>query len=85
MIKLQVLGVDGHPSTQSLMQNTLDAVKRLKIAVIVEKINDIDYFLTYDLKGVPALAVDGQLAFQQVVPEVEELMQTVNRLIPPKL
>lgn len=80
MIKLQILGVNGHPSTNSLRSNTLDAIQRLGIIAKLEEVSDIDQFLSYDLQGIPALAINGKLAFQQMIPEVDDLMQSINTL-----
>jgi len=83
MIKVQILGVNGHSSTNSLMNNTLDAIQRMGIIVKLEEVNDIDQFLSYDLQGIPAIAVNGQLAFQQTVPRVEDLVQSISSFIQP--
>jgi hypothetical protein len=83
MIKLQILGVNGHISTNSLMMNTLDAVKELDLIVKLEEINDIDQFIQYDLFGVPALTINGKLAFQQTIPEVDELVDILGSFIQP--
>ena len=81
MIKLQILGINGHSSTKSLTDNTLDAIQQLGIIVKLEEVNDIDQFLNYDLEGIPALTVNGQLAFQQIIPKVEDLVQSISLLI----
>lgn len=83
MIKLQILGVNGHNSTNSLTHNTIDAIEQLGIIVKLEEVNDIDEFIKYDLEGIPALAINGQLAFQQMIPNVADLVETISALIQP--
>ena len=78
MIKVQILGLNGHTATNSLAQNIINAVERLGIIIKLEEVNDIDGFVNYDLSAVPALAINGQLAFEQNIPSVEDLMDLLS-------
>ncbi len=82
MIKLQILGINGHSSTSSLIHNTVDAIQQLGIIAKLEKIEDIDEFVKYDLQDIPALIVNGKLVFQQMIPDVDDLVNTISSLIP---
>lgn len=83
MIRLQILGVNGHRSTNILTNNTIAAIEKLGLIVKLEEVNDIDQFLKYDLSGIPALAINGQLACQQIVPKIEELVGMLSPLSEP--
>ncbi|GEM_PF-5416606 len=83
MIKLQILGVNGHKSTNVLISNTIAAIKALGLIVKLEEVNDIDQFIKYDLLGIPALTINGQLACQQTVPKIEDLVGMLSPLSAP--
>lgn len=78
VIKVQILGLDNHDPTRSLRHNVLNAVEKLNIIIRLEEIEDIDEFLSYDLYGIPAMTINGQLVFQQQVPSVECLVNTLH-------
>ncbi len=83
MLAIQVLGVNGHKSTNSLMANILTAINELKLIAKVEEVSDIDHLIEYDISGVPAMVVNGKLAFQKGVPEVADLKLLINLLAKP--
>lgn len=73
MLAIQILGVSGHKLTNALTKNTLTAINELGLIAKVEEVFDIDHLITYDISGVPAMVIDGELRFQQCVPAVEDL------------
>jgi len=73
MLAIQILGVNGHKSTNALTTNTLTALKELEMIAKVEEVSDIDHLIEFDIVGVPAMVINGHLRFQQFVPEVEDL------------
>ena len=83
MLAIQVLGVHGHKSTNSLMANTLKAINDLKLIAKVEEVSDIDHLIKYNISGVPAMVVNGELAFQKGVPEVADLKLLIQLLTKP--
>jgi len=84
MIAIQILGVNGHKSTETLTANTLTALKELDLLAKVEEVSDIDHLIQYDISGVPAMVIDGQLRFQKFVPAVEDLKLLIKVLTQPK-
>lgn len=82
MIKVQILGVNGHITTNSLADNLLNAVDQLGIIIKLDQVNDIDEFINYNLSGVPALTINGQLAFEQTVPAVNDLVDLLRGYAP---
>lgn len=82
MIKVQILGINGHNSTNTLTNNILNAVDKLGIIIKLEEVNDIDEFINYNLSSVPALAINGQLAFEQTIPAVDDLINLLSGYVP---
>lgn len=83
MLAIQVLGVNGHKLTDSLTANILTAINDLKLIAKIEEISDIDRLIQYDISGVPAMVINGKLAFQKGVPTVEDLKLLINLLTKP--
>jgi len=83
MLAIQILGVNGHKSTNTLTQNTLKAINELGLIAKVEEVSNIDDLIEYDISGVPAMVIDGQLRFQQYVPVVEDLKLLIKVLTKP--
>ena len=83
MLVIQILGVNGHKSTNALTANTLMALKELNMLAKVEEVSDIDHLIEYDISGVPAMVIDGKLTFQQFVPDVEDLKLLIQVLSKP--
>lgn len=80
MLAIQILGINGHKSTNTLTANTLTALKELEMIAKVEEVSDIDHLIEYDISGVPAMVINGELRFQQFVPEIEDLKLLINVL-----
>lgn len=83
MLAIQVLGVNGHKSTNSLTANILAAINELKLIAKVEEVSDIDHLIQYDISGVPAMVINGKLAFEKGVPEVDDLKLLIKMLTKP--
>ncbi len=60
MKRLQVLG-PGCPNCEQFYENAKAAVAELGIEASVEKVDDIDQILEFDVLMTPALAIDGQV------------------------
>ncbi len=80
MLAIQILGINGHKSTNDLTANTLAALKELEMNAKVEEVSDIDHLIAYEISGVPAMVINGKLRFQQLVPPVEDLKLLINVL-----
>lgn len=83
MLAIQILGVQGHKSTNLLRENILTAINDLKLIAKVEEVSDIDHLIQYDISGVPAMVVNGKLAFQKGIPTVADLKLLIQILIKP--
>jgi hypothetical protein len=70
--RLKLLGV-GSSETLTLKANVKEALRQLSLNVIVEDVERLEQLMEYDISGIPALAYDGKILFQKIVPSVEEL------------
>ena len=78
-MKIQILGLIGHSATSALKDNLIAAIGQMGIIVRLEEMHDIDTFLNYNLSGIPAMTINGQLAFEQQVPAIEDLMEQLGQ------
>ena len=72
MKQLKVLG-PGCSRCEQLAQLTREAAEELELEYELEKITDLDIFISYGLMMTPGLVVDGELKVQGQVPSVKEL------------
>lgn len=77
MRKLQVLG-PGCTSCRRLAELTEYAAKDLGLEFELEKVEDIERILTFDVAGTPALVVDGEVKVVGRVPSVNELKELIG-------
>lgn len=72
--RLKLLGV-GSADTRALKANIKEALKQLSLNIIVDDIERLEQLLEYDISGIPALAYNGQVLFQKMVPSVDDLKE----------
>ncbi len=72
MTRIQILGI-GCKKSRALKANLLEALARTGMDAAVEDVREIDRIISYQILSTPALLIDGELFYQGVVPEVEEL------------
>ncbi len=77
MKKLQVLGT-GCPSCQRLAELTSQAAAELNVEYELEKVSEIDRIMAFDVPGMPALVVDGELRVAGRVPSLSELKEMIK-------
>lgn len=75
MILIQILGIKDYSQTLRLKKNTQDALKALHLSVEVEEVGEVEDLIHFKISGIPALIVNGRVAFQKVVPDVEDLIK----------
>lgn len=78
VIELLGIGSSKHRQLRANLQKALDG---LSLDIPVREITDIDELMRYEIAGIPALAVNGQVLFQQVVPSVEDLSIVLKVLL----
>ena len=72
MTKIEILGT-GCAKCKRLFANAEQAVKDLKIAVEVVKVEDLDQIVNRGVMLTPALFINGELAAEGRVPCVDEI------------
>lgn len=75
MIAIEILGVSESQMTNLLKANVKEALQRLGWDHHLEEIGEIDRLMQYDIMGIPALVMNGQVLTQKEIPEVEQLME----------
>ena len=80
MPRIELLGI-GSSKHRQLKANLQKALKELSLDIPIEEVTDIDELMRYEIAGIPALAVNGQVLFQQVVPSVEDLSIVLKVLL----
>ncbi len=78
MTSIQILGVKDYQKTVELRENAEEALKSLKLDLPIKEVNDVEHFLNLKVSGIPALVVDGKVAFQKGIPSVEDLIAYFN-------
>lgn len=73
MKKLTVLGT-GCPQCRRLAAMAAQAATDLGVAFELEKVGDIERILAYDVAGLPALVIDGEVKSAGRVPSMNELL-----------
>ena len=74
MKTVQIFGISEHEGTIQLRNNTQKALQKLGVDINCEEITDIEQLLNYNLIGIPAMAIDGEIMFQKSNPSLEELI-----------
>ena len=77
---IELLGI-GSSKHRQLKANLQKALSSLSIDVPIREVTDIDELMGYEVAGIPALAINGQVLFQQVVPSVEDLSIVLKVLL----
>lgn len=72
MRNIKVLGI-GSSKYRILMNNLRKAVQELGIDVEIEKIDNVEDFIRFNIVEIPALMIDDQLIAKGYAPNVEEL------------
>lgn len=83
MLAIQILGINGHSKTNELRENTFKALQDLGINAKIKEVSDIDHLMRYEISGVPAMVINGELRFEQIIPKVEDLKLLIKILTKP--
>jgi small redox-active disulfide protein 2 len=77
MVKIEVLGT-GCAKCKRLLANAEQAVKDLKIAADVIKVDDIDAIVDRGVMMTPALFINGVVRAEGRVPDVDEIRRMLT-------
>lgn len=78
MTTIQILGIKGSVKTTQLRANLLEALALMGMKAVVENISDMERLMKYRINGIPALAVNGTVVLQKIVPPAEDLKILLN-------
>ncbi len=81
MTTIQILGVEGSTQTHQLRANLIEALASLGMKAVVENVSEMDRLMRYHIDGIPAMAVDGTVVLQKIVPPAEDLKILLNAFV----
>lgn len=85
MTTIQVLGIEGSIQTEQLRTNLIEALSSLGLRAVVEDVSGMEQLMKYKINGIPALAVDGTVLLQKMVPPAEDLKILLSAFTPAAL
>jgi len=77
---IKILG-KGCPKCKALERNTEEALKELGISTNIEKVQDIDKIMEYDIMFTPALVVNGKVKISGKVATKDEIKKILQEYI----
>jgi small redox-active disulfide protein 2 len=77
MKSIKVLG-PGCPKCKTTYQNALEAVKESGMEASVEKIEDLEEMMRYNVLVTPVLMVDEEMKIRGRVPTVKEILEIIK-------
>ncbi len=78
MIQIKVLG-PGCPKCKTTYSNVLEALKQINIEAHVEKVEDIEEMMKYNVLTTPVLMVDEQIKIKGRVAQVNEIVELLKK------
>lgn len=72
-MKIQLFGAAGCPSCKRLEEITINALVELGLGAEVDKVEDVDKMIEYDLCMLPGLVINGKTKAAGRVPTKEEI------------
>lgn len=73
MYLIEILSVSGYEKTEQLKENTKKALQELGLHTRIAEVTEINALMAADIKGIPALRINGKVVLQRLVPSVEIL------------
>jgi small redox-active disulfide protein 2 len=73
---IQVLGT-GCSRCKTLHENVLKAVKEIGVDALVEKVEDIQTIMAFEILMTPGLVINGEVKTAGRVPNVEEIKKMI--------
>lgn len=81
MIAIQLFGITESRSLTSWEDQLVQVLEELQIEYDIEVVSDLEQFILYDLRGIPALVIGEEVLFQRQFPEIEELIAVLRERI----
>jgi small redox-active disulfide protein 2 len=78
MTQIKILG-PGCPKCKTTYNNVLEALKQTKIEANVEKVEDIEEMLKYNVLTTPVLMIDEQIKIKGRIAQVSEIVELLKQ------
>jgi len=77
MVSIKVLGT-GCKRCKTLEESVRDVVKENQIDAVVEKVTEIQEFMTYGILATPGLVINEKVVSSGIIPSKEKIIQWLN-------
>ena len=77
MTQIRVLG-PGCPKCKTTYNNVLDALKQANMEANVEKVEDIEEMMKYNVLSTPVLVIDEEVRIKGRVAQVKEIIELLK-------
>lgn len=77
VLHIKVLGI-GSLKYYKLLDNLHKALENLQLKAEIERLEEVEDFINYNILEIPTLMLDGQVVAKGRVPEVEELQNKLR-------
>ncbi|GAB4453554.1 MAG: thioredoxin family protein [Bacteroidia bacterium] len=78
MKQIKVLG-PGCPKCKETYNNVLEALKQLNLQAEVEKVEDIEEMMKYNVLTTPVLVIDGEIKIKGRIATVNEILELLKK------
>jgi len=78
MTQIKVLG-PGCPKCKTTYNNVLEALKQANIEATVEKVEDIEEMMKYNVLTTPVLVIDEQIKIKGRIAQVNEIIELLKQ------
>ncbi|MDX1903728.1 MAG: thioredoxin family protein [Thermonemataceae bacterium] len=78
MTQIKVLG-PGCPKCKSTYNNVLEALKQINMKADVEKVEDIEEMMKYNVLTTPVLMIDEQIKIKGRIAQVNEIIELLKK------
>ena len=81
MIAIQLFGITESKSLTSWQDQLVQVLEELQVEYDIQVVSDLEQFILYDLRGIPALVIGEEVLFQRQLPDVDELIAVLREKI----
>jgi len=78
MKEIKIFG-PGCPKRQATYNNVLEALKQMNAEAKVEKVEDIEEMMKYNILTTPVLMIDGQIKIKGRIAQVNEIIELLKK------
>lgn len=78
MTQIKILG-PGCPKCKSTYNNVLEALKKINMEADVEKVEDIEEMMKYNVLTTPVLMIDGEMKVKGRIAQVNEIIELLKK------